>query len=132
MKLTQKGFTLIEIIGAVTIIGILSTVSIISVTRYQERTKQQAYAAMEKSAFDAAQAYLQKEGSIFTGSKTITIETLVNKGYLQALKDPTGDSNCAGEVVVTRTKGNSQVLDNYKYVVKINCLKCNGNVTFES
>ena len=133
MKLNKKGFTLIELLATITILGILSGLAVNAVTRYKEKTIKESYETMEKTVYDAAQTYIQKKGSIFTGTKTVSIQTLIDEGYLPVLQDPRSDSHtCNGEVVITRAVGHDTVLDKYTYVVKINCFQYTGEKTFES
>ena len=122
MKLNKKGFTLIEILATITILGILSGLAVNAVTKYKEKTIKESYYTMEDTIYDAAQAYIEKKGSIFTGTKTVSTQTLIDEGYLPVLYDPKNDDNtCSGEVLITRDKGTGTVLDKYTYIVKVNC-----------
>ena len=123
MKLTKKGFTLIELLAVITILGILSGIAVVAVIRYKDKTIQQSYSAMEKTVYDGAQTYIQKKGSIFTGTKTVSVQTLIDEGYIPTLQDPKSDDHtCSGEVLITRVAGSSTIIDKYTYVVKINCI----------
>ena len=127
MKLNNKGFTLIEILAAVTLMGILSGIGVASYTKYQEKVRKEAYEAMEKSAYAAAQNYLQATGSVVPAGatgKTINVQTLVDGGYLDNLIDPrTKNTDCHSGSYVKVTKQNSSgtTLEEYTYIVTIKC-----------
>lgn len=136
MKLNNKGFTMVELLASVAILSILMGAAVAGVTKYQEKARQEAYEAMESSAYAAAQNYIQKHGSViplYPSSKKINIDTLVEEGLLNELQDPTAkDFSCNGTVDVSKIKGSGSKLDEYKYVVKINCEQYDGNKTFTS
>lgn len=127
MKLNKKGFTMIEILGAVAILAIVSGIAITSYTKYQEKVRQDAYEAMETSAFSAAQNYIQDKGLVVPvdpETKVIEVSTLVDSGYLNPLEDPRtkGDLCHVGSTVtVSKTKNQGAKLEEYKYVVVIKC-----------
>lgn len=144
MKLNKKGFTLVELLAAVTILGILMGAAVAGVTSAQRKSRQKAYEAMESSAFAAAQNYIQEKNSVVPTSagfdeftpaanlnsiitntdkvKEITTHTLVTENLLPELKDPkTKGNNCHGSVYVTKVKGSGNKLDSYAYLVEIKC-----------
>ena len=127
MKLNKKGFTMVEMLGAVTILGIISSIAVISYTKYQEKVRQDAYDAMEKSTFAAAQNYIQDKGLVVPtdpATRTIEVTTLVDSGYLNPLEDPRtkGDLCHVGSTVtVSKTKNDGSKLEKYKFVVVIKC-----------
>jgi len=127
MKLNNKGFTLIEILAAVTIMGILAGIGVASYTRYQEKVRNDSYEAMEKSAYAAAQNYLQSTGSIVPEEpnyRTIDVQTLVDGGYLNELIDPrTKNTHChsGSYVKVTKKPSVGTKLEEYTYIVTIKC-----------
>lgn len=144
MKLNNKGFTLVELLAAVAILGILSGIAISAVTNSQEKARKDAYSAIETSAYTAAQNYIQKHNSVvpstsgfdeFTSASTlnsflansanykkISTTTLVDEGLLPKLVDPaTKTASCSGDVFITKIKGAGSKLDTYAYLVDIRC-----------
>ena len=127
MKLNKKGFTMVELLAAITILGIISTTAVVAYTKYQEKVRFDAYEAMEKSAYSAAQIYIQERGIVLTVGtpRTIEISTLVDSGYLNKLEDPRAKGeycHTGSNVVVTKTDKNSgTTLEKYSYVVTIKC-----------
>ena len=127
MKLNNKGFTLIEILAAVTLMGILAGIGVSSYSKYQDKVRNEAYEAMEKSAYAAAQNYLQSTGAVVpegSTGRTIEVQTLVNGGFLDDLIDPrTKSTNCntGSYVKVTKQASVGNKLEEYTYIVTIKC-----------
>ena len=120
MKLNNKGFTLIEILATVAIMTILVGVATIEVTSYIEKTQRDAYEMMQKTVFDAAASYHQKNPSV----SGVAILTLLTEGYLETLQDPSDKNGvCSGNVAITKPSGSGSMLDSYTYQVDLICKK---------
>ncbi len=104
----NKGFTLVEILGVVTIVGILSTVTLIAYYRYVDKAKQNRYDGLAKSAYRAAQSYAIENPSI----TSVTLANLVDSDLLENYSDPNSDGNCEGSIVT---------INNDSYDVKLCC-----------
>lgn len=95
MKLNKKGFTLIEILATVTILGILSGVAVIATSRYLDKARNDSYKAMEESSYVAAQNYLQKHNPVipvFTERRknnTVTFDETTSDANLKKVMDGT-------------------------------------------
>lgn len=123
----NKGFTLIEILAAVTIMGILAGVAVPAVMRYVDKSRKQSYEAMEKSLYDAAKNYVMNEEiDIPSTGKDLSASDLMNEKYLERLEDPVDKGNsCTGSVRIVpdtaTTDANS--LNSYTYYVSLKCAK---------
>ena len=54
--MNKKGFTIIELLGAVVILGILTGIAIQAVSKNNRRSKEQAVFTIANSAYKASQA----------------------------------------------------------------------------
>lgn len=104
----NKGFTLIEILAAVTILAIISTISVVAVTRYVEKTKVKSYETMVQSVCDAANNYIINEGlesevaDAGTSGVTYDATDLMRDKYLENLMDPNDkERRCGANVMLS-------------------------------
>ncbi len=97
MKNNKKGFTLVEILAAVTILGIISVIAIVSVTNVIEKAKVKHYTTAEEQLRLAGQSYAQQNRAALPkaiGQKTkIPLKVLVNTNYIEPIKDYS-DNKC--------------------------------------
>lgn len=61
--MNNKGFTLVELLVTIAILGILSTVTIVTVSKYFEKSKDNAVTAFEKNITDYVDSYISMYGS---------------------------------------------------------------------
>lgn len=83
MMKNKKGFTMVELLAVITIIGILSSVAVAGVTQYLNKAKKQDFAVLEKNMKTALDNYfIEHSGDVpaIGGSKQITAQTLMNAG----------------------------------------------------
>ena len=118
----NKGFTLVELLATITILGILSGIGIMSVSWILNNAKSNYYKSLKGTIESAARSYYGDHRALLptevNGSTKISIENLVNSKYLSPVKDNSGKNICTGNVVVTRMSA-----DNYEYSID---LLCNG------
>ena len=118
--MNKKGFTLIEILAVVVILGFVSLITMPVVQKNINDSKKQAYETqidnIERAAKDWASenlSYLpEKEGT----SISITLYTLMSLGYIDNnLVDPLTEKYFDPETIISITKKNN----NYKYQVHV-------------
>ena len=108
--MNKKGFTMIELMAAITLLGIMSTLAVVSVSKYLNKSKKTVYRDYEDTLKNATTNYfldhtgLLPEINDASGTKVLAT-TLINEDYLENMKDPTNKSfNCNNNsyVIVTR------------------------------
>lgn len=114
----KKGFTLIEVIIAVSIVVILASLSVPKITGYLEKAKDSKAVSIGKQIYTAAMWSYSEKGSSFDGVSV-----------LSAIQDTTGvqgisfnASDSSSSIVVTNSKNISIAFtsDNKNYLVEIN------------
>lgn len=141
MKNNNKGFTLIEILAAITILAIISTIATVAVFRYLDRTRKSSYETMEKSICDAANNYVINEGLesdvVEAGEDGVTYDAkeLMSSKYLENLMDPKNNKKvCSANVNVRVTDAtlDDDAIPEYYYFVKLRCKDYSSDVGFSS
>ena len=115
--MNKKGFSLVELLGVLVILGILSATIILAYSKYKNKAINQSYETMLKDAASAAENYFLDN----VNNDKVDIETLVNFNYLSKTIDPKNkNSNCTGKVSKTIKKNNNK-LDKIIVKVEIQC-----------
>ena len=128
MKTNKRGFTVVELLVVLVILGILITLAYISVSKYLNQARDATYEDFEKNITSGVTNYLiDHTGSIPNEGESLVVdvEKLVCEGYIEDLQDPRESSktcNLDSYAIVKRNNDTSSNMD-IEYSA---CLKCSG------
>jgi len=91
---TRKGFTLIELMIVIAIIGILAAIAIPNFRKAREQARQKACFANMRVIQGAVEMYNMDSNAMIASVNSGIIGTLVSKGYLKAAPVPP-EANCS-------------------------------------
>ena len=128
----RRGFTLIEILAVIVILGIVAMIAIPVVSSYISNTRNKTFEAHETNMIEAAKSFMiecidGKENCTLPTERNaseIYLSELIDKGFSEKLQDPQGDGYCSESLSYVRVinKGNSK----FEYH---SCLYCGNYVT---
>ena len=117
----KNGFSLVELLAVVVILGILSVITIVSYNRYIKSARKQKEEQMKNNAIMAAKSYLQANKQYFpknVGSmQNIQLKDLIDNNYLKVsdFTCETGMDSCGNPesdyVIVTKESNNKYEYD---------------------
>ena len=128
MKTNKRGFTVVELLVVLVILGILITLAYMGVSRYLNQARSTTYEDFEKNITTGVTNYLiDHTGSIPNEGESliVDVEKLVCEGYVDDLEDPdssTKTCNLESYAIVKRNNDTSSNMD-IEYSA---CLKCSG------
>lgn len=128
MKTNKRGFTVVELLVVLVILGILITLAYMGVSRYLNQARSTTYEDFEKNITSGVTNYLiDHTGSIPNEGESLVVdvEKLVCEGYIEDLQDPRESSktcNLDSYAIVKRNNDTSSNMD-IEYSA---CLKCSG------
>ena len=126
MKTNKRGFTVVELLVVLVILGILITLAYMGVSRYLNQARSTTYEDFEKNITSGVTNYLiDHTGSIPNEGESLVVdvEKLVCEGYIDNLQDPRESSktcNLESYAIVKRNNDTSSNMD-IEYSA---CLKC--------
>lgn len=122
--MNNKGFSLIEMLATVVILGVLGTIAVVGTTKYINQSRKKAYIVMSQSIYEAAMN-CQTKGDCTTGlygANYNKSKDLVDLGYLDELKNPiSGKKHCEGIVNISPTTSSTSEYKKYSYKVELRC-----------
>lgn len=122
-KINKKGFSMVELLAVITILGILSTISIVSVQRILERAKDEYYDKQRKNLVMAAQSYLNNykpaQPKVLGQKVVIDLKTLQEQKYIDKVVDY-NKGTCYGDKTHVNVYNHS-LEDSYSYTAYLVC-----------
>ena len=126
--MNKKGFTMLELLAVIIILGILITLAYMGVSRYLNQARNATYSDFEQNIKDGVTNYLiDHTGTIPNEGESLVVDVkkLVCEGYVEDLQDPRESSktcNLDSYAIVKRNNDTSSNMD-IEYSA---CLKCSG------
>lgn len=109
----KKGFTLVELLGVIVVLGILGAVSVPTVTSIINNNADNIDKAQEKMIISAARSYVTSNG--FNPPNCVNISTLKQEGYLDDISIKSAKTETSfDDYSVAITKNG----DNFTYAVQ--------------
>ncbi|WNS81820.1 type II secretion system protein [Domibacillus sp. DTU_2020_1001157_1_SI_ALB_TIR_016] len=93
MKINEKGYTLIELLAIVVILGIISAIAVVGIGRLIEQSKEKAFVAQALHFKEAAALFVTNERVENPDAipERVTYKQLYEKGLVEKVIDPFTD-----------------------------------------
>ena len=112
----RKGFTLIEVLGIIIVLSIISSIAVVTVDKNIKNGKVTVCSAQETNIIESAKSYFVDNPA--NANKKVTILTLKNGGYLdKELKNPVTDKPYSNDTYVLNEQGKYRIT----YVDEVDC-----------
>lgn len=122
MKENNKGFTLIEVLATVTILGLLTTLVVVSYNTIVKRARVKYYQKQKELVIQAGREYFNDNHNLLPRKDNyencVTLNTLISNKYIEKVKNhdkkdcnETESKVCAKKISETK----------YSYRAELNC-----------
>ena len=127
---SDLGFTMIELLAVIVLMGLLFAIAVPAVTKYIARSKNTSFSTALKTSYEAAENYMMSNDTNIIlpvgGTETIELKTLTDQDYMDYIYDAAGNHSVCSDyadskVVVKRVADSEGGLANYRYDVTIRC-----------
>ena len=115
----NKGFTLIEVLGAIVLVSIVVTIGVMTLGKTLSISKEESYKVMKNNIVSAGYDYISEctLGTIacdfsFTSNNTFKARDLYNTGFFNGLESPIDGADLGDCLVLEATKSNGVTVIN--------------------
>lgn len=102
----KRGFTMIELLAVLVILGIIMVIAVPSVVGYLQGARNDYYDQLEESVKTVGQEYFSDHRSLMPRENgqifSVDIQDLITEGYTTEILDSDGNDTCTGNVYVKR------------------------------
>ena len=102
----KRGFTMIELLAVLVILGIIMVIAVPSVVSYLQGARSDYYDQLEESVKTVGQEYFSDHRSLMPRENgqifSVNIQDLITEGYTTEILDSDGNDTCTGNVYVKR------------------------------
>ena len=128
--MNNRGFTLVELLTVVVILGLISSIGVISYNKVINKGYINYYNSLENSLEVAATSYYKDNRSKRPGNgevcSYVTVDELVNNNYVDKVLDKNKSETCGNSKVYIRRESSGS----YSYKTALNCDNGNYQSTF--
>ena len=127
--INNKGLTLVELLAAIAIMGIMSGVAVIAVNGVLQNSKEKYYASLRSNIIVAAKSYYADHRGLLpklNRQRKLSVQTLVNNKYIEKPIAHDKKSSCVENSVITVTKVSK---DKYEYSIDLHCQNISEDLT---
>lgn len=118
--MNNKGFSLIELLAIMTILGLIMGIAIPAYQHYVTDTRKEAYNTLVTTARTAAQNKFMDDG-LPSGCTSYSIEDLYTGGYMDKPSDPASTATNCGGTVYIKSGSSSSTMETYSINVVLEC-----------
>ncbi|WP_261133096.1 type II secretion system protein [Bacillus sp. Marseille-Q3570] len=107
MVKSERGFTLVELLATIVILGIIAAIAVPSIGKLIENTKEDTHKANAMQIIEAARLYVLSEDPSAT---SVNAQTLSREGFLEAVpKNPSGEGSYnVADVTINHNNSNGK------------------------
>lgn len=106
--MNKKGFSLVELLSVIVILGIVMTIGIVSYNLIINNTEMRSYKNYEDSMKSSAMMYIIDNG--IPSNNRVTLNQLLSSNRIEYFNDPNSDERCLDSYVAI-TKNNNDASD---------------------
>ncbi|HHW69584.1 MAG TPA: hypothetical protein GX747_04525 [Tenericutes bacterium] len=116
----KNAFTIIELLGMLAVLGIISLVSFYYISNILKKSKYNEYESFKKNLYLAAETYIEANKELFPELKTLNgtvfigVQELLNEGYIKKIiTNPKTDEYEENATIIAKT--NNNYITEYSY-----------------